>query len=331
MSRVDVTATRSASYQSWNTDLIRPKDRFEYYRDGICRAFNSLSPEIPPQGSFFAEIDILQTADGLMNRCRTAPHLVRRTKEDLSSIRDEHFNLVLITSGAAEKVGDDARSYSTGDVYLEFANKTFTLDCALDSAASMLSVRLSKKALCDHLGSGWHENYIKINRSACSEALFNGLVAVKKRFSAGDHGEMDALHSALKFLVIAYILGDDEKDEKSFEGLSGPKGVLLLTKDLVERLIGDPCLSPALVAQRIGVSVRYIHKVFETEGTSFGHYVMEERLDRIRRDLLNPTLFDLPVGSVARRWGLPDPTSFHRNFKARYGCTPGQLRGSVRR
>ena len=51
------------------------------------------------------------------------------------------------------------------------------------------------------------------------------------------------------------------------------------------------------------------------------------RLARAREDLTDS---DLPVSTIAHRWGFSDPSHFTRSFKARYGSSPREYRTAVR-
>ncbi|MCJ9728673.1 MBL fold metallo-hydrolase [Bradyrhizobium sp. PRIMUS42] len=60
-------------------------------------------------------------------------------------------------------------------------------------------------------------------------------------------------------------------------------------ESLVEHIqmnIADLSLSPAAVAARFRASPRYLHKVLENGGQSFGRLVLEGRLERCARDLV---------------------------------------------
>jgi AraC-like DNA-binding protein len=96
----------------------------------------------------------------------------------------------------------------------------------------------------------------------------------------------------------------------------------------VERRLPDPLLSPASIAAAHHISLRYLYKLFETEHTSVAGWIRERRLERCRRDLLDPALADRPVSTIAARWGLLDPAYFSRAFRAAYGLPPSEYRSS---
>ena len=96
-----------------------------------------------------------------------------------------------------------------------------------------------------------------------------------------------------------------------------------------ERSLAEPDLAPADVADRAGVSVRYLHKLFAASGTSFGRWLVARRLERARAALLAPVAGDRTIATVALEHGFRDPSHFARVFRARYGATPAQVRAGA--
>ena len=90
--------------------------------------------------------------------------------------------------------------------------------------------------------------------------------------------------------------------------------------------LGDPALSPAIVARASYISVRQLHRLFAHEGISFGAWLREQRLRRCRDDLTNQQLTHRAVAEIAARWGFRSAAHFTRAFHARYGITPAGLR-----
>ena len=102
--------------------------------------------------------------------------------------------------------------------------------------------------------------------------------------------------------------------------------ILLNVQSFIEANLGDPGLDPEDIARASFISTRYLHKLFEAEGTSVCQWIRAARLERCRRDLLDPSLAHQTILAIASRWGLPGPQHFSRLFRAAYGCSPRELR-----
>jgi len=94
----------------------------------------------------------------------------------------------------------------------------------------------------------------------------------------------------------------------------------------IDRHLHDPQLSPATVATAHHISLRYLHLLFGTQEVTVADWIRRRRLDRCRRDLLDPALRARPAGAIGARWGLPNTAHFNRVFKAAYGLPPARYR-----
>jgi len=94
----------------------------------------------------------------------------------------------------------------------------------------------------------------------------------------------------------------------------------------IERRLGDPELSPAMIAAAHHMSVRALHKLYEAEEQPVAASIRRRRLERCRQDLLDPGLSTRPVRAVGARWGFQDAAAFSRAFRAAYGLPPSEYR-----
>jgi acetamidase/formamidase/AraC-like DNA-binding protein len=97
----------------------------------------------------------------------------------------------------------------------------------------------------------------------------------------------------------------------------------------IEARLGDPELALAAVAAQEGVSMRYLQKLFEAAGTSFGDYVRQRRLEHCRLDLMNPLYARQSVTAICFRWGFNDAAAFSRAFRERFGEPPRRYRRKI--
>ncbi|WP_330301934.1 MULTISPECIES: helix-turn-helix domain-containing protein [unclassified Streptomyces] len=90
----------------------------------------------------------------------------------------------------------------------------------------------------------------------------------------------------------------------------------------IDEHLMDPDLSPQSVADAHHISVRYLHKLFENEGTTVSQWVRQRRLEFCRHDLGRLSHRKLTVAAVARRWGFRSASHFSRVFRDAYGMSP---------
>ncbi|MFJ9150357.1 helix-turn-helix domain-containing protein [Streptomyces sp. NPDC102270] len=120
--------------------------------------------------------------------------------------------------------------------------------------------------------------------------------------------------------------------EQSGEGTAQPSGtqsLLSRIQGFIDRRLADPDLSPETIAAAHHISVRYLHKLFQDEGTTVGRWIQRRRLEECRRDLLHRVRGRRTIAAVAARWGFLNAPHFSRVFRAAYGMSPSEWRDTA--
>ncbi len=125
--------------------------------------------------------------------------------------------------------------------------------------------------------------------------------------------------------LVVSLLADSLDDSTQVRG-AVQRSLMIRVKDYIDRRLTDPALGPAEIAAAVGISTRYLHKLFEAEQHTVSLYIRGLRLDRARRDLLDPRLAARPVSAIAYGCGFGDLSGFNRVFKQAYAVSPKELR-----
>lgn len=105
---------------------------------------------------------------------------------------------------------------------------------------------------------------------------------------------------------------------------------LRAVKAEIARNLADGDLSAATIAERQRISTRYIHRLFESEGTTMSRYVLGLRLTRVHRVLADPNHAEKTIGAIAYDAGFGDLSTFNRAFRRRFGASPSDVRAMSR-
>ncbi len=97
--------------------------------------------------------------------------------------------------------------------------------------------------------------------------------------------------------------------------------------DYVASHFCDPTLSGSSLAEKLGISQRYLQRLLEATGKTFTEHVNEFRLDRAF-SLLVTMSTNKRVSDIALDVGYSDLTTFYTHFKSRFGDTPKGVVGS---
>jgi AraC-like DNA-binding protein len=99
----------------------------------------------------------------------------------------------------------------------------------------------------------------------------------------------------------------------------------------IENQSHDPSLSAITVAQRLGVTSRYVHLLMQDTGRSFAGHVLLKRLGMAATMLRDPSFQARKIAEIAQLAGFTDVSYFSRAFHQRYGMTPTELRDRAMR
>ncbi len=95
----------------------------------------------------------------------------------------------------------------------------------------------------------------------------------------------------------------------------------------IEARLQDPNLTPTVIARANAVSVRTLHSLFEPTGETLGAFVRRRRLEHTRDELRARP--ELPVTTIACRWGFSSVSHFSRSFHSAFGRSPTEYRAAT--
>lgn len=144
-----------------------------------------------------------------------------------------------------------------------------------------------------------------------------------------DYGDADGVHvgTAVLDLLAASLTA---RLDGARPGPPDGRHQVLLTHvhAFIEERLGDPGLTPGAIAAAHHISIRYLYKLFESQGESVAGWIRRRRLEKCRRALTDPASRDRPVSAIAAAQGLTNAAHFSRTFKAAFGLSPRDYRAA---
>lgn len=126
---------------------------------------------------------------------------------------------------------------------------------------------------------------------------------------------------------IADILAEAFRTGSSGPPSSGVRAARLAgLKQHINRNLLDPALSAGQLSRTFGISDRYIRQLFAEDGTSFSDYLAERRLAHVHACLCDRRQVLRRIADIIFEAGFTEPSTFYRQFRARYGLTPAEAR-----
>ncbi|MEU3564764.1 helix-turn-helix domain-containing protein [Kitasatospora sp. NPDC006786] len=152
--------------------------------------------------------------------------------------------------------------------------------------------------------------------------FLNALAASVHSYSAPVGDRLAGSVSDLLSTLVAQLTA-----ARTADGPSTPNDHLVRrVREHIDRHLGDTELSPEAIARAHHISVRYLHRLFESEGVTVSRLIQRRRLDACARELGRRGRTAPTVSAVAQRWGFVNPAHFSRAFRAAYGVSPREWR-----
>ncbi|MCG8347184.1 MAG: helix-turn-helix transcriptional regulator [Chloroflexales bacterium] len=101
---------------------------------------------------------------------------------------------------------------------------------------------------------------------------------------------------------------------------------LLEIKRTIHRQLHDGQLSAATVAAQLHISESYLHRLFKSDNTTFGRYILASRLEQCRAEMADPRYSHRSISDIAFSWGFNSLNHFSHAFKKQFGVSPLDFR-----
>ncbi|MET8743072.1 helix-turn-helix domain-containing protein [Streptomyces sp. NPDC004728] len=139
-----------------------------------------------------------------------------------------------------------------------------------------------------------------------------------RRSTIGDRRSRTAVH--LLSVLVVELLEADTTDAADARYGAGNEMLSRIHSHIEEHLM-DPDLSPESIARAHHISVRYLQKLFQNDGSTVSQWVRQRRLESCRFELGRSTR-RITMAAMAHRWGFSSPSHFSRTFRGAYGMSP---------
>jgi AraC-like DNA-binding protein len=308
------------------TDEIPPAQRYETWRSIVCDTLGPLDFRSDPDVPLWGEIEAGKLGPVNVGRVlTTTPHSVHRTPGLIRRGSSEMYRVVLAMAGSPRLAQDDrAAQLRPG----EFAVYDFArpYELVYDSAVQLAVFGFPRDLLALPADTTGGLTAVPIaadqGAGALAAPLLRRVALDLQTYQPASAARLCTVMMDLVTMAVAERAGQEE----ALPAQSRERTLLLRVHSFIEQHLAEADLAPAIVAAAHHVSLRYLHRLFETEDTTVAAWIRRRRLERCRRDLADPALGAVPVSAVAARWGLPDSAHFSRLFRRTYGIPPAEYR-----
>jgi AraC-like DNA-binding protein len=314
-----------------DTAVVPAGERLDFWMESSCAAYVPLQIRSADRGAFWARMWAYELGPLHVYRIAAAANTMIRTSRAVAAGDPECIDLSVVMRGQLNSAQQGRSGVArTGDVISKETSHPAIL-CADDPFETVV-LRVPRALLRDHATQIDSRTAVTISGKTrlaqAAATLLPELAVGLENGTIGPGDEAEIVESVVDLIRSLYVVPSSAGEPRT---LRSRAEILLAVESFIEANLGDPDLTPEQIARASFISRRYLHKLFEAEGTSVCGWIRAARLDRCRRDLMDPALSHQTILAIATRWGLPGPQHFSRVFRTAYGCSPRELRREAKR
>jgi AraC-like DNA-binding protein len=316
------------------TDQVPAADRVDFVRQMIATTWVPMECDVERRAELRGEFRISGLGAMQVVVMDVMPLTVRRTPELISQADPDMLKLVLVRNGNSCVVAQDGRRacLSAGEFAIYDTRRPYEVDCGVAGTrpTQMMTFMFAPSLLPLARNRIRHLAAVRFPASAgLGDLTSQFLLQLARNVDHYSPAEAARLSTAaLEVLAtrLAHELGICDWGTPE----SRRHALLTTVQAFIQRNLGDPQLSPAMIAAAHHVSLRSLHQLFHDEGLTVAGWIRRRRLECCRRELSDPVLASRPVAAIAARWGFSSAGDFSRAFLAVHGLPPAEYRMSAR-
>jgi AraC-like DNA-binding protein len=317
----------------FSTDDVPPRDRVRFWCDYFAKQAHSITPsEIPDPGAFRAEASGSVAGEFALLDIKSGLEKVRRTAADVAKDKTEAFFIRRFRRPAIWRAAPGSLPvdliHEPGDFCVSSTQWQF--DAESKGPASFDMLVIPQAALSPLLTGGRLARPFRLPGASPLGSLLGAAMDAAKAQAPLLADEL--CEAVLRNLcgLVALVCG--ASDEGTEWGRDSPRSAQLeAVKRHVDLHLADPDLTPASAAAALGISARQLHRRFEANDSTFGRYVLRQRLLRCRDTIAGATGTGRSVVDIALGWGFNSMATFYRAFASEFGTPPAVLRAASRK
>lgn len=315
---------------SFNTDDLRPQDRFDYWCEVRARNLFGVTISLKPheRQNFRGRFAAVAAGGAIISEMQASSYWVSRTAADISRASSDSLCIYQQTGGASwfSSKGGGEFVVSANDIAISHTDLPYLTRPATAHGFDLriLKIPFAGREDIVHPARGLAPSLLRDDPrlKAVISASFAALAA-----DCAKNPESD-FDLAVDHLAQLALLAQGRVRHGSPESRAALRfGFLHAARDILARNMHRPHLTPAAVAAELGISPRKLHLLFEPTGMSCARTLTAMRAGEALRLLRNvPTR---PVAEIAQASGFDSSATFYRVFRNLYGITPGDARAAA--
>ncbi|MFI2031850.1 AraC-like ligand-binding domain-containing protein [Streptomyces buecherae] len=310
----------------FSSEELPATDRFSYWHECMSRTHAPMALSSDHAPTYRAHQRLIRLGDASMWPANFDPLVFRRTPRLIRQSDPEAYHLSLLIHGEARvSWGTQEIPLVAGGFLINDSSRLYEIrtgsqritSIGLEIPKRMLHLPISK---ADRVVG--HPLMAREGMGALLAQFLTTLASNTSRYQPADAPRLGRVVNDLVSALFAHVL----ETEKSLPPETRQQVLLQRIHAFISAHLGDPQLTPAVIAAAHHISVSYLHRLFRDQGDTVAVLIRRQRLEGARRDMADPILRDTPVHEIAARWGFTHHAAFTRAFRAAHHLAPRDYR-----
>ena len=310
----------------WSTDQLDPADRFDHWREVRAHGLFGVTAELEPERRehFRGEFALQPLGKAALIEIHASPYRVERTAADIANAPSDSLCIYqqLSQGGRFDTAGEDF-TVQRGTFATSYSDLKYR---TIPTGADGFRLRILKIPVAEiaPFRNSVHDLIAKpfIDGVAIGPLLQSCFADLAQAAGSLEAPEASRLVETLGHLALIERGVVTPGSKAAIQALR--IGRLSAARRLIARHLSNPKLSPAFIAGQLGVSLRYMHGLFEATERSFSQTVTALRLEASRQLLTSAPQQSISI--IAFACGFESLATFYRAFRAAHGMKPGDFR-----
>ncbi|WP_411349396.1 helix-turn-helix domain-containing protein [Paenibacillus sp. WLX2291] len=310
-----------------STEQVKEREQFAYWRETLCDVFVQLDADnLSVRPDFAGRLEIGQLEQLQITDVLSDPQHVIRSRQQIARANEEYFLLSLQVSGHGYTSQDKREAnLEPGDFVLYDTTRPYVLH--FEQPFQQIVFRLPRQLLLNRHTHAEQLTSLRMpGQHPVTMMVSSFLRTVSSTYHHFDPATRLRVSDSIVDLLSTALYLAEGADRPRIETDSLALAHRTAAHSYIAAHLNDHQLSPAAIAAHLGISLRYLHRLFEAEGQSVAACIRHQRLQQSARMLADRRQLHRTVMDIALSWGFNDAAHFSRLFRQQYGMSPSEYR-----
>jgi AraC family transcriptional regulator, positive regulator of tynA and feaB len=301
-----------------STDSVEPDVRVRYWCDSLRDRLGMEFEVVPGPGhDFRMRMYLLRLGSVSVSEVIGSAHSERRSGNAAAVAA-----IIPVEGTCTVRCGGFSTAVSPGAAF--FVPPTGPTEFHMDADFRLLVVGIPQDLLSTAFPDWKRRMAMPVPTDCGAPAIFSEVVDSVLRHGGGLENSVLAALSGSVLGLAAATLASLQSGDLNVTRLE--EYHIARIRQFITANLRNPDLDVCSIARGVGLSTRYVHKLFSLDSCHVMQWVWTRRLDHCYHDLLNDVPGRRSISEIAYSWGFNDQAHFSRAFRRRFGMSPKEAR-----